>query len=249
MRSTKIMMKLACIPFMASFLCGASWFFVSQPACNYNSYGTLLLRFSPATGATASQWDDQSGNGNNLVQATGANQLTPTPNQFGSLPGMVSSGSPKFMTLTSNITGKSQITWFVVFKPAVQARMYLIGGPNAVDELFGLGDAGGVTTEVYDGTNYADFTDVYSAGTAYIWSFQSGSTPSAAIMKRNGSSLVSAGFSGSAWNLNMSGIGKRFVANDTYANGAYGPILVYDGTLDSTNTSAVTSCLAAEGWF
>jgi hypothetical protein len=83
-------------------------------------------------GTGVSAWADQSGNGNGVTQATGANQ--PTVNAAGapnSLPCLVFNGSTQFLSAASAITSATAFTWFVVNMTTtvtVSECMFHVGG-------------------------------------------------------------------------------------------------------------------------
>jgi hypothetical protein len=214
----------------------------------------LRIFYDPRSGITkdgsdrVSNWADQSGNGNDAVQATDANKFVFTASQFGSNPGLVATAAnSQRMTLTSAITGLTAFTAVVVLKPATDVIMqpmgYVSGG------IFSTPHSGnGYISEAFDGANYADFNDTISTGTAYAWIIKSGANPAAAVATRNGSALTSAGTVGSAWLMGLSHIGSTGIPG-RFTNGAIGPILLYDTSLSAGNITNLTSWLTSNGWY
>jgi hypothetical protein len=73
-------------------------------------------------GAGVSSWVDSSGLGRNAVQVTGADQPLYKVNQLHGLPGVVSSGSPKYLSVSS--LPLSTFTAFVVFQASANGIIY-----------------------------------------------------------------------------------------------------------------------------
>ena len=99
------------------------------------SLTSLRAWFKSDTGTTiatgVSAWADQSGNGNNLVQATGSLQPALTSNAINGLPALTFDGADDTMTVAFALVQPSTV--FFVMRPIalVASRTFVDGGASA----------------------------------------------------------------------------------------------------------------------
>jgi hypothetical protein len=222
----------------------------STPAFSPTDVTGLQLFLDPTAGITmdgsnrVSAWaDTQSGSGRTATQSTNASKFVYTANTFGTRPGLrATAASSQDMAISSTITGLTAFTICILFRPVSTTLQQLVGA-NAP---WAINSSASFVSEVYDGTSYADFDDVYSADTDYLWIIRSGTAPTSATCLRNGVSLTRVAQSGASWNLAVTGLGSRLSAR--YANGYYGPILVYNSSLSDVDVASIRAWYTAQGW-
>ena len=83
-------------------------------------------------GSNVSQWNDKSGNGRNVSQATAANQPTYTPSGLNGRPAVVFDGVNDYLAAASPLIGTTHSLFFV-FTPTIE---------NAAGSVFGQWSAG-----------------------------------------------------------------------------------------------------------
>jgi hypothetical protein len=144
------------------------------------------------TGATFT-WADQSGIGNNVVQATAINQ--PTLSATGgprSLPAIVYAGGTQNLVSTNTITASTNVTIFAVFKvtstAATQCLMdYGVANTNGLALFVDLLSTHERAINVAGVANESDATN--SASTNFeVWTIQQTNTGPSTTLRVNGSS-------------------------------------------------------------
>ena len=140
---------------------------------NLRGWWDAALGITIATGV--SQWDDQSGNGNNLLQAVGANQPTVTASAINGLPGILFDGTNANMTAAFTLTQPlsvlmvaRQVTWASTknFHDGITAadtmllqqftatpNLRLFGGASLTGTTDLAVNTYGVITEVFNGAS------------------------------------------------------------------------------------------------
>lgn len=89
-------------------------------------------------GSTVSQWNDQSGNSKNLIQATAANQLTYVSNAINGYPALQFDGVNDLMTLAVPYSGNTfnELTFFVVTARSTNPSNNFILFSSATDYMY-----------------------------------------------------------------------------------------------------------------
>lgn len=183
-------------------------------------------------GATVSQWNDNSGYNNHLIQASVTEQPTFTSNAINtSLPALLFDGVNDTMALPASITGFESMTFFVVYKrTANTSQAILSNGASTYMYLqygssFYIGNnskAGAMTTNTWyvrSGTGLSDGT-----GTEYF---------------SNGASLGTVAGGTNVFNA------FRYVgtAGGAFLAGYIAEILIFDRVLNSTDRALVNGYL------
>jgi hypothetical protein len=227
---------------------------VSGGAAAFNpaNLSNLQLYLNPTLGVTmdgsnrVSQWDDQSTNARHATQGTLSQQFVYTANTFGTQPGLVATRAASQFMGHSAFSGMTAFTMFLVYKPTTAVQSFQLSNA-AGSGILALGNGAATDTEVYDGSVWCDFDDLYSAGTRYIYQLQSGAAPNASVLKRNGTSLNRSVAGASAWNMAQSLIGIRG-GGTSPSNGAFGPIILYSGSKSDADCLLVYNWLVGDGW-
>lgn len=118
-----------------------------------NDISTITL-----SGSNVSQWNDKSGNGNNAVQATPANQPTYSSTGFNSKPAVSFNGSNERLTVATGTFGSS-ISIFVVTNESAALSEYrrILNIGDSVDAIGYFGSINGnFATFFGDGSNWND---------------------------------------------------------------------------------------------
>ncbi|MCB0397222.1 MAG: T9SS type A sorting domain-containing protein [Flavobacteriales bacterium] len=138
----------------------------------------LWLRGNDLSASPVSTWSDQSGNGNDLTQGTGANQPTWVNTVLNGFPVVRFDGSNDVLNgpATNALIGASQqdLTLIALFRTSSTARGYLstLKRDAATSTLFGLdinSNAGAASA------GYAGFLTRNDANSAHTWSTHNGS--------------------------------------------------------------------------
>ncbi len=204
------------------------------------------------SGTSVSQWQDQSGNGNNASQTTTANQPVFATNALNGLPAIsFTSASAQWLKLSSGFSNFSGASIFIVTKPSTSfttgARFLDFGNGNPSDNIIlqetttGTGSTGGAGFYVYNTTTTSSVT---SATALTLNSYQMleaihtgiGLT---ATLYTNGIQ-DNQGAINNINNLTRTGnyIGKANNAG-SYLQGQIAEILVFNNTLSSSQRQAV----------
>jgi hypothetical protein len=179
------------------------------------------------SGGNVSQWNDKSGNANNAIQGTGANQPAYATNQIGSLPGITFTGS---QILDVSAIASNNTTGFVVFQTSNASITggFLGGLSSFYFGYFGLQEI------LQDSSNVT-----YSVGAAINVPAEAGYTVgSGSGQLYVDGALVSSGSMAVSDPIQTVGnaLGVR-------ANASIGEILVYNSILSTANMNAVYAYL------
>lgn len=190
-----------------------------------------------SSGGDVSQWNDLSGNGNHLVQATGANQPKTGTRTLGGLNAIDFDGVDHFMDVTYGATITQPNTIFAVAQSDVATgQQYIMGGVDATDrnilimnatpvwDLYAGTDLPGGSADtsphafggVFDGVSSELFVDGLSQATGDV-----GAGDSAGLT-----------------------VGRRYATPFRYWNGIICELIVIDGTLSTADRQNVEGYLA-----
>lgn len=188
-------------------------------------------------GNLVSQWDDQSGQANHLVQATGTNQPLWVSNNRSSKPTINFDGVDNFMKLTSFAGGSIAHPWylFIAAKEPSSSPMAFMSEDNENDPRFRTLASG------YDVSDQA----VLSGGTSdpSVWHYYTIIWNGASTdLRRDGTSILS-GNSGSGGTFN--GLTLGALSNPVnFSNAQFGEFLIYDNNIGTSNRNSIESYLA-----
>jgi len=187
------------------------------------------------SGGAVSQWDDLSGNGNNFVQATAADQPTTGATTFNSL--NVIDFAADFMSGT--VTFVQTTGWvFIVASWSAAVRNALYGGPSSVNDP-GLYQSGSGSTGWTAIPATATTYTVGSSSTGDLLSAQHGSTSG---LRKNGVALAESGGPQAAIDTDdLTTLGARGALRLT---GFIAEVIVVDGTLTAGEISDTETYLA-----
>lgn len=193
-------------------------------------------------GATVSQWDDQSGNGNHLSQSTAANQPLFSANTINTLPSIYFDGTNDYLKLPANITGITDTTVFVVEK--------LVTGGTAIQPIltndgangsYGKGSLWEFSTATSIGENILYVPPAYDT-----WFLRSGSgvfSTANTINYVNGASVGTVTGDNGSTTWAIFGYVGRGGAGGFYSKAYIAEILIYSRLLTPTERGDVTSFL------
>jgi hypothetical protein len=226
-----------------------------------NTIPGLLLYLDPTLGITqtgsnqVTGWADQSGNANNAVQSTPINAFINTPNIFGSNPGLLSdTANSTSMTLTNAIEGLSEFTIILLVNPtsASTSETFQYLGSNSEEgsaPLVAMYPSGSYV-QYYDGdASFDNFALTQVVGTPYLMGFTSGNRAlnSLFYLNNNASASPTGGSGDTVWNAGLTTIGGDTV-HSRYCDVYFGPILVYNSSLTSTQMTQIYNWYHNNGW-
>jgi hypothetical protein len=243
----------------------------SNPAATTGGTGaglTLNLQFGVLTGgAFATKWVNQRGNGNDVVQSTGANQPAWAPAHIGDMPGLSFDGVAQFLATAGDTdwTG-SGFTVFVVVAPyAVSGtRQYALGvnaaGGSAAGPDINVGLSNANFDFSTDDAGYSNgaggnFTlptldpNTLTLAVNSLQLFDAVIQPGSGSGKQNGVVMpgIVAGFGTGitgAVNLPLAIGALDAVTPGNYANGTIVAVIAYDTALSGANITAIRENIA-----
>ncbi len=196
-----------------------------------------------SSSGSVSQWLDQTTNGNNAFQATGANQPTLSTNAINGMPAVTFNGSSQFLQMGSsfkNLTAGADV--FIVAKPQSASATGTLweacsNGSNAADEI-GLQTAGtqavGIANNSTTTSSVTSSSGALTVGSYQLVEFQHNGAGTGTILV-NGTSVGSATVQNLANILRAANyIGTGANASSTFFQGSIAEILVFN----SPQTSA-----------
>jgi hypothetical protein len=198
------------------------------------------------SGSNVTAWADQSGNGNNCSQATGADQPTFSSSTIGGQPGLVFSGS-QFLTGAANLdTGSSARTLVVILKSSTTQAGSVF--------TYGTGGSRWITWDGLSGITGATWSDTTNIATSTP---STASTPSALTWSSAGpgTNVINYSINGTAqtvttgnWTNTSSRTGYTVAANTTVQgfNGTICEILAYDHVLSGADFATLYGYLGAK---
>ena len=188
-----------------------------------------------------SQWNDKSGNSNNVVQATATNKPTWTDSQLNGLPAIVFNGSDNSM---------NKVTWAEgeISQPYYVFAVMTLGTNTASSYRWDGGTSGSDRFYFYQGSNNValgkasagtemNVTDTMDGNFRYITFLVSGSSSN---YRKDGSSHTSGDMGTNGWN------GITFASrysNEAYNNPKICEFLVYDSDIGTATRDKVESYL------
>ena len=198
------------------------------------------------SGSAVTEWDDQSGNGNNAAQTTSANQPAYVQGAMNGLPVIRFNGSTSELTLPSSTAlgiQNHEYEMFIVAQSSYTAQPeFLIAGGSFEQFEYHLNGAAGarfipVTSTYLDlGTSGA-----YADGKPHVFEANASSTGGGmSVDGVNGGTSTSNILSSNAGNLLL---GVRSDGGDHF-NGDIAEVLVYDTVLTSAQRDSVEKYLA-----
>lgn len=192
-----------------------------------------------ASGGTVSQWDDLSGNGHHLTQATSTYQPTTGSSTINGLNALGFDGVDDY--LRSSLTTGTTFIWFLVL--------------NLLDISNGY-------SSLMDGTGGGARGHVWKGGTT--WNMENGSSVGTTAPLSTGVRLYSALFNGASSNIeidsvrssdvnpgsnSMNGItllADRSPDSATFVGADVGELLLYDGAMSDADRASVSAYLKAK---
>jgi hypothetical protein len=204
----------------------------------YTDAGSTLA----TNGQTVEQWNDQSGNGNNVSQATSGNRPTFETGLWGSanMPGVLfASASSNYMDSPTFGTPLSQpTTIFIVVQQTIiggATKTFFDTNTGANEQVLLCNSSSGYTQ--YAGTNVSSATGLaFDTPGFFECYFDGGSS----YTNRNGVQVIS----GNVGSLTLPQL--RLGSNPSGTSGLDGyilEVLVYSGTIGSTETAQILSYL------
>jgi len=194
-------------------------------------------------GTNSSQWNDQSGNASNLVQATTTAQPAVTANQINFYPALVFNGTSDYMNAPSalGLTGTTPYAVYVVFIPTGATLQTFIG------TQFGTTGPGSLEMQLYTTPGSPLGQDCYGFGTVMTGTTNTKSgVPTIAGYERSGTGANGATlyFNGNldktatiaqSLGTNFKRVGSSYTGtgNSYFSNGGIAEIVIYNAALAS----------------
>ncbi len=205
----------------------------------------------------ASKWDDQSGNGFNVVQTNAVNQPVIQPNRINFNPTLQFDGSNDHLSLTGGILGNintyTDVYAFVVSRTnTVSNSSLFFETPSGAGPQFNFHSPWSDNNLYWDagntGTNRLSVNWGGTVNTPFMWSLQAStsSTPSGVRQDiyRNGFRIANDNsMSSFMGNNNNFFIGSTNAGGNFY-NGDIGEVIIYTGPLTAIKTQQIQSYLA-----
>lgn len=195
-----------------------------------------------------SQWNDKSGAGRNMVQATQANKPQFLATGLGGLGALQFDGTDDFMTFSDQtlayIASRSFTIFYVASKPA-NANTWIFGGTatGTRTNLF----AGNLTANTHRTGFYNDdqgsIVTAAAAGTTEIYTIVYDSSNNQRTVRRNRVEVSRAVTSGAVASMTGQAIG-RYVSS--YGNFKIGEFLIYDRALQFAEQETVEKDLISK---
>ena len=209
-------------------------------------------------GTTVSQWNDQSGNGNNAIQGTANAQPLYVENVLNGLPTLRFDGGNDLMNITTNLmNGISAYTCFSVIKYTYNTNNTLISGNLAGGNsesflnyayIFAANTLYGNLT-LRNGMGYIE-NDCYTNFNVLSQNFNGNGTGNSGKLKiyKNGTnlSLTYLGTVPSTTLANTSLLIGREVPNNNWMNGDIAEIIFYNSALSDYNRQQVEKYLSSK---
>jgi Secretion system C-terminal sorting domain len=203
--------------------------------------------------ATASQWNDQSGNGFNVSQGTTANQPAIQTSRVNFNPALLFNGSTSTLSLTGGFLGAFTYTnanVFVISRVngiSSSAVFYETNSGGQFDGLVPWGDNNVYWDAGNTGTNRLSTTWGGAVNTPFMWSMAASTTglPSGALQEiyRNGQRIANDAtmnsFTGNNSNLFIGSIN-----GSNFFNGEVSEVAVYTGPLTTVQLQQIQTYLA-----
>lgn len=206
-----------------------------------------------AADTTVSQWNDQSGNTRNAVQATTDNEPTSQIDPITGIPVLTFDGAASYLTLPSGYSDFTQgNTIIIVGEPSATTGTVLdLGNGQSSDNLtFGLNAnaLGGLSTQVYSGSTASalNTTSGVAQGNYQILETTQDSATGIVTQYVNGTALTPSAVLNLPANLSRASNYLGTSASGTYYSGNIAEILVYNRALTETERHAVETYLAAK---
>lgn len=197
------------------------------------------------TGSAVTNWNDQSGNGNDAFQNTGINQPTYVQNSINGLPAIRFNGSTSKLTLPTSMSlgiQNNPYEMFIVGKSSSSNIQFLIAGGSLEQYEYHLNGASGArfipTTSAYLDMG---MTGVYTDGNPHVFSARASSSGGA--VRVDG---IDEGTSGN--NIRSSNTANLLLGvrsdGGYYFNGDIAEVLIYNSILSTTDRNTVEQYLA-----
>lgn len=207
--------------------------------------------------ANASEWDDQSGNGFNLLQTTAGNQPAIQTNRINFNPTLQFDGSNDYLSLTGGILGNANtftdVNAFVVSRTnTISNSSIFFETTSGAGPQFNFHSPWGDNNLYWDagntGTNRLAVNWGGNINTPFLWALQASTTATTSGARqdiyRNGFRIANdntmSSFTGNNNNLF---IGSSSTTTNFY-NGDIGEVIVYTGPLTTIKTQQIQSYLA-----
>jgi len=239
-----------------------------------NTDGTTSLKLwlnagagtsTTTNGAAVSSWNDQSGWGYHVTQATTANQPLYTASSVNGQPAITFDGANDYFSRTSYplfATNTSPLTVFVVFNPTdVSTQRFLLHNPqsncsNNLELGYHTGSSSTANWGVHNGCGNAAVSENAATTSYNIMTFKalaSGSSPSNVLINKNGTALTVTN-NGGGWaaagnygtTTNTVYIGGRVDQNNSYHTGTIAEIISFNTALNTAQIKLVENYLNAK---
>jgi Concanavalin A-like lectin/glucanases superfamily len=213
-------------------------------SCSFNPLGVSGLKLwldatTTPTGAVAS-WTDKSGNGNNALQASGANQPTNTASQINGKPALIFTDS-SYMSIASNagLSWTGNVTIFFAGDTSTVGS----GARRFLSKVSAIGiGKGAISSEArlttFGVQDYDSTTGFFAVNTPLIACYALGQYP--VSFYKNGALINTVGggipANTSASDLLVSSVGEPW-------NGKMGEVLIYNRALSAAEITSVTNYL------
>ena len=201
------------------------------------------------SGSSVSQWNDKSGWGRNLVQATAANQPVTGTNTLNGLTTITFDGVNDGMTANGGANGKLFVSMFAVMKmitgPALNIALTVgQAGTNGAARLLYRNTGNGLTLDRWGGGYTALNWDV--AGSFHSFGFVVNSTTSVTLVRDRATSTGNPGTM-IAMNSNNVEIGFMSTPSPIYwANIAVGEVVLFYRTITPQERELLTDYFSAK---
>lgn len=199
-----------------------------------------------------SQWNDKSGNGNNVTQPTGANKPVTGTTTINGVNGIAFDGTASFMLLPNGLytipNGNNTvlIARTATFAPSAGASKRLLNAQDGGSNRYFLGSSNPSGTSFFNYTNGVNGTAVtganFSSSPAIEAFVRSGVNETAYINGTGGqTNALATSFTATQFNLGC----QTTSANNPF-QGPVGEILLYNAALTAAQLDAAGSYLAAK---